>query len=95
MYGKLIDGSIHVAPRKLPGDGATVYNPPAEMYLAAGYKPVTFTEQPGDPPAGYTYESGWEETAESIVQTWTLVELPDDIDEAELVNILFGEGFEL
>lgn len=90
VYAKLVDGVFRSAPKKLPGDGAMVYNPPAEMYLAAGYKPVTFTEQPGDPPAGYTYESGWEETGEAIVQTWTLVELPDDIDDAEAFDIIFG-----
>ena len=61
MYGKLIDGALHIASKKLPGVGTTVYNPPAELYLAAGYKPVTFTDPPDDPPAGYTYESGWEE----------------------------------
>ena len=90
MYGKLIDGNLDVAPKKLPGEGTVVYNPPAEMYLAAGYKPVTYTPEPGDPPAGYAYEPGWEETEDEIVQTWTLVELPDDVDEAEAFEILFG-----
>lgn len=89
MYGKLIDGVLQIAPRKLPGDGVIVYNPPAEMYLAAGYKPVTFTDAP-EAPSGYYYESGWEEQNEAIVQTWTLVPLPDDIDEAEAYDIIFG-----
>lgn len=89
MYGKLIDGVLQIAPRKLPGDGVIVYNPPAEMYLAAGYKPVTFTDPP-EAPSGYYYESGWEEQNEAIVQTWTLVPPPDDIDEAEAYDIIFG-----
>lgn len=89
MYAKLIDGALQIAPKKLPGDGTIVYNPPAEMYLAAGYKPVTFTDAP-EAPEGYYYESGWEETAEAIVQTWTLTPLPDDIDGAEAYNIIFG-----
>lgn len=89
MYAKLIDGAIKIAPKKLPGDGIIVYNPPAEMYAAAGYKPVTFTDAP-DAPEGYYYESGWEEQAEAIVQTWTLAELPDEIDDAEAYNIIFG-----
>ena len=92
MYAKLIDNDLDIAPSKLPGDGVTVYNPPDEMYLEQGWKPVTFTDPPGDPPAGYQYESGWEETTGAIVQTWQLVELPDDIDEAEAWEILFGEG---
>ena len=91
MYGKLIDGALHRAPKKLPGDGVIVYNPTAEMLLSAGYKPVTFTDEP-EAPEGYYYESGWEETAETIVQTWTLTPLPDDIDEAEAYGIIFGGG---
>jgi len=89
MFAKLIDGELRRAPNKLPGDGVTVYNPPAEMYLEAGYKPVQFTTSP-DAPDGYTYESGWEEQEDRIIQTWTLVEIPDDIDEAEAFDIIFG-----
>lgn len=89
MYGKFIDGDFIPAPRKLNGDGVVVYNPPAEMYRAQGWKPVEFTDAP-EAPEGFYDESGWEETAESIVQTWTLVPLPDDIDDAEAYNIIFG-----
>lgn len=95
MYGILIENELYGAPKSLPGDGVNVWNPPAEMYLEQGWKPVTFTDVPSDPPEGYHYENGWEENESAIVQTWTLVESPDDIDETELVNILFGEGFEL
>ena len=90
MYGKLQENELIIAPRKLNGDGVVVYNPPAEMYAEQGWKPVTFTEPPSDPPQGYTYESSWEEQDDAIVQTWTLVELPDDIDEAEAFDIIFG-----
>ena len=90
MYGKLINGNLTGAPKKMPGDGTIVYNPPEAMYLAAGYKPVTFTDVPGDAPSGYYYENGWEENENEIIQTWTLVESPDDIDEAEAWEILFG-----
>ena len=89
MYAKLIDGALQIAPKKLPGDGTIVYNPPAEMYAAQGWKPVQYTDPP-EAPSGYYYESGWEETAEAIVQTWTLTPLPDDIDEAEAYDIIFG-----
>ena len=89
MYAKLIDGAFQIAPKKLPGDGTIVYNPPAEMYAEAGYKPVTFTDAP-EAPSGYYYESGWEEQTDAIVQTWTLTPLPDDIDEAEAFDIIFG-----
>lgn len=89
MYAKLVDGNLRIAPRKLPSDGVIVYNPPAEMYLAAGYKPMTFTDSP-EAPEGFYYEPGWEEQTEAIVQTWTLTPLPDDIGEAEAYSIIFG-----
>ncbi len=89
MYGKLHDGELQYAPNKLPGDGVVVYNPPAEIYLAQGWKPVRFTDMP-EAPTGYYCESGWEEQADAIVQTWTFTPLPDDIDEAEAFNIIFG-----
>ena len=89
MYGKLIDGELCGAPKKLNGDGVVVYNPPAEMYLEQGWKPVRFTDEP-EVPSGYIFESGWEEQTDAIVQTWTLTPLPDDIDEAEAYDIIFG-----
>lgn len=89
MYAKLIDGALNIAPKKLPGDGTVVYNPPAEMLLVAGYKPVTFTDEP-EAPEGFYYESDWEEQPEAIVQTWTLTPLPNDIDEVEAYDIIFG-----
>lgn len=93
MYGKLIDGVLRYAPNKLNGDGVVVYNPPAEMYLELGWKTVEHTDPP-EAPSGYYYESGWEEQTDAIVQTWTLAPLPDDIDEAEAYDIIFGGGGE-
>lgn len=90
MYAKLIEGNLRVAPKKLEINGNWVWNAPASDYLAQGWKLVRFTETP-EAPEGYYYESGWEEAEAEIVQTWTLVEEPDDIDEAEAFNIIFGE----
>lgn len=89
MYAKLIDGALNIAPKKLSGDGVVVYNPPESMYREQGWKPVTFTDEP-EAPEGFYYESGWEEQTDAIVQTWTLTPLPDDIDEAEAYDIIFG-----
>ena len=88
-YGKLESGHLRYAPKVLPGEGVNVYNPPAEMYAEQGWKPVEFTPTP-EAPTGYHYESGWEETEDAIVQTWTLVKDPDDIDDAEAFDIIFG-----
>lgn len=90
MYGKLIDGVLEFAPNWLPGDGVNVWNPPEEMYLEQGWKPVVMTDPPGEPPEGYYYESGWEEQENDIMQIWTLAELPEEIDESEAFAIIFG-----
>ena len=92
-YGKLIDGNIVYAPRKLRGDEYTVYNPTEEQLTEAGYKPVTYTDAPVVEP-GYIAVPGWTETETEIVQTWT-VELAPVTEEDALVrysNELTGEN---
>ncbi len=93
-YAKLIEGEIVLASRKMAteieGDPYVVYNPPLEMLSAYGYKPVNYTDPPDDPPQGYIYAPGWEEQADAIVQTWTLVEAPDDISDSEALKIILG-----
>ena len=91
MYGKLIDNKLFIAPKKLDGNGIVVYNPPSEMYLLQGWKFLIFVDMPNDAPDGYEYEEGWEETLDTIAQTWTLVKSSNDIDEVEVYNIIFGE----
>ena len=89
MYGKLIEGELQTAPRKLEINGNWVWNASAEDHLAQGWKSVRFTDEP-EPIEGYFWQSGWTETETEIVQTWTLVELPDEVDDAEAFNIIFG-----
>ena len=91
MYGKLINGELKIAPKHLDTADFHTYNPSAELYIEQGWKPVRFTDAP-EAPSGYYYESGWTEEADEIVETWTLVELPDDVDDAEAFEIIFGEG---
>lgn len=91
MFAKLINGALLRAPQKLSGDGVVVYNPPEEMYRAQGWKPVENTEPP-EAPEGFCYEGSWEESDAAIVRTWTLAPLPNDIDEAEAYDIIFGGG---
>lgn len=90
MYAKLINGALRVAPKKLIINDTQVWNASASEYLAQGWKEVIFTEQPNDPPEGYQYVSGLEEETETIMQTWTLEKLPDDIDDSEALSILLG-----
>ena len=89
MYAKLKDGNFVEAPRKLEINGNWVWNAPSEAYLAQGWKAVRFTDEP-EPIEGYYWQSGWTETETEIVQTWTQEPLPDDVDEAEAFDIIFG-----
>lgn len=89
MYGKLIEGELQTAPKKLEINGNWVWNAPSEAYLAQGWKPVRFTDEP-EPIEGYFWQSGWTETEAEIVQTWTQEPLPDEVDEAEAFDIIFG-----
>ena len=92
MYGKLIEGALRIAPKKLTIGDTQVWNAPSEAYLAQGWLPVVFTEAP-EAPTGYYYESGWTEEDDEIVQTWTLTELPDEVSDSEaLAAILEALG---
>lgn len=91
MYAKLINGALIVAPRKLPIGSTIVYNPSEDMLLAEGYKPVVYTAEPETEP-GYYAESRWEDQGDSIVQVWTIVEEPADMDipDEEAFSIIMG-----
>lgn len=89
MYAKFIDGEIIFAKRIEEIGGVQVKFPTEEQYRSIGFKPVRFTEMP-EAPDGYRYEEGFREETDEIVQTWTMVELPDDVDEAEAFDIIFG-----
>lgn len=89
MYAKLIDGVLRLAPKHITIGDVNIWNAPAEQMLTQGWKTVVFTEPP-EAPSGYYYEAGWEEDETEITQTWTLVELPDDIDDYEAFQIIVG-----
>lgn len=89
MYGYLENEELHRAPNPMVIGENRVWNPTNEQYEAAGYKKVIFTDPP-ETEEGYHAESGWEEQGDRIVQVWTVVKDPDDIDEAEAFGIIFG-----
>lgn len=89
-YAKLIEGRISYAPKRIKHNGLWYGNPPAEVYLAEGYKPVRFTNHP-EPEPGYIAVPGWEETEEEIVKMWTEEPEPDEIDEGRAYRIITGE----
>ena len=72
-YGKLIDGDIRWAKNPIVYQGFRIANPPAEIYLALGYKPVRFTDPPEVEP-GWIAVPSWREDPEEIVQIWTVIQ---------------------
>ena len=89
MYATVKNGELLLAPKHITIGTENIWNASAEQMLSVGYKLVVFTDAPEAPEGSY-YESGWEEKAETIEQKWTLVELPDDIDEYEAYQIIVG-----
>ena len=87
MYGKLINGELQIAPKRLIINDTQVWNASADDYLSRGWLPVTFTEPP-EAPSGYHYDDEWELQVDKIIQTWHLEE--DDLDDHELLDILLG-----
>ena len=89
MYGYLENEELFPAPNPMVIEDTRVWNPSNEQYETAGYKKVIFTDPPETEP-GYHAESGWEEQEDRIVQVWTVVKDPDDIDDSEAFDIIFG-----
>lgn len=83
MYAKLIDGKFIPAPHKLTIDGALVYNPTPVQLKAEGYKPVQEISH-GTAPEGMQYALRYEDTGESINQTWALEIVPASPEEVLL-----------
>lgn len=95
-YAKLINGSIFYAPNPIAHDGMIRYNPPGSVYEAEGYKPVRYTDHPGEPDEGYQWSETWSETADEIVQGWEEMLVPISEEEAltRYVNELTGSADE-
>ena len=81
-YAKLIGGFPVYAPNPILIDGSYIGNPPGSVYEAEGYKPVGYSDPPGEAPAGYQWIERWSEGDGNIVQGWVLVEVPISEDEA-------------
>ena len=81
-YAKLINNRPVYAPNPILHNGLWYGNPPAEVYLAEGYKPVRYTDPPTEPGEGYQWSETWSETETEIVQGWVLVEVPITDEEA-------------
>lgn len=82
MYAKLISNFLVYAPNPILHNGLWYGNPPGEIYVSEGYKPVHFTEPPGQPDVGYKWAEKWVETETDILQGWEQVLVPITDEEA-------------
>lgn len=93
-YAKLIDGQPQFAPNPILHNDTYIGNPPVEILLAEGYKPVTYTEQPEPLGVGRWVEV-WVEDNLNIYNTWEWHEATDEDEispEEALDMLLGGEG---
>ena len=73
IFGKLIDGRIHLFVNPLRIDGKDVFTNDPELLLEHGYKEVIYTDPPDDIPEGFVPYRRWEEDERRITLVWTLV----------------------
>lgn len=70
MLGKLVNGALSYAPRKLVIDGKTIFNPTESLLKEQGYKDVETSEAPTVSTQTQQAVPSWQEQEGKIVQTW-------------------------
>ena len=81
-YAKLMDDTVVFAPNPIKVGDSYIGNPPGSVYEAEGYKPVVYSDPPGDAPGGFQWSEIWSEDDFNIQQGWVLVEVPITDEEA-------------
>lgn len=76
ILGRLVNGALSYAPKKIIVGGKTIFNPGEELLKEQGYKEMQATDMPDDAPEGKLYVSSWTDAGETIQQVWTLVDAP-------------------
>ena len=72
ILGKLVDGALSYAPRKIIIDGKTIFNPTDTLLKEQGYKDVETAEAPAVSTQTQQAVPSWTEQENKIVQTWEL-----------------------
>ena len=70
ILGKLVDGALSYAPRKIIIDGKTIFNPTDTLLKEQGYKDVETAEAPAVSTQTQQAVPSWTEQENKIVQTW-------------------------
>lgn len=91
MYGKVVNGALWYAPRKIRLNDYTVFtnDMPAELLVEDNYKPIIESKPETPAEEGYHYELSFDDSGDEIVYVWTLVR--DDPTPEELLEILMGD----
>ena len=87
IYGKLVDGALHGAPRPIKTSEGDVFTTDPALLLQYGYKPIITAEYPSD---GRYYTESWTETESQIMNIWRAAEPPVDISADEALDIITG-----
>lgn len=70
-------------------DGESIItNPPTELIMAHGFKPLIEEDKPSD--IGHTYYPFWSQTDENITRSWVKDEKTDEISDSEALSIIVG-----
>lgn len=72
ILGKLVNGALSYAPRKIIVDGKTIFNPPKDVLKEQGYKDVETTEAPTVSTQTQQAVYSWQDQEDKIVQSWEL-----------------------
>lgn len=70
ILGKLVDGALSYAPRKIIIDGKTIFNPTDTLLKEQGYKDVETAEAPSVSTQTQQAVPSWQEQEDKIVQSW-------------------------
>ena len=87
IYGKLVGGALHGAPRPIRTENGDVFTNAPAMLMQYENKPIITAKYPSD--GGY-YTESWTETESEIKQIWTAAEPPEDISADEALDIITG-----
>ena len=72
MLGKLVNGALSYAPKKIIVDGKTIFNPAEDTLRGQGYKDVETTSAPAVSTQTQQAVPSWQEQEDKIVQLWEL-----------------------
>lgn len=90
-YAKLVNSFPSYAPRRMIIGDKWVYNPTAEQLTEVGYLPVVESGPPETDEQHYAVPA-WAIVNNEIIESWSVLELPDYATEQDYENALAEMG---